>query len=170
MTLPPRVRDAALVAHVVASVGWLGAAAAFLALALAGLNARDAATVAGAYLAMDVTTRLVIVPLALAALATGLVMSLGTRWGLLRHYWVVIKLALTLVATLVLLMQVEPMRALAALASEGALEPGPMSAARLSPVVHAAGGIVVLLTTTVLSVFKPRGLTAYGEREERPLD
>lgn len=58
----------------------------------------------GAYLAMEVTGWYVIVPLAFAALLTGLVQSLGTTWGLFRHYWVLAKLALTALATLLLLL------------------------------------------------------------------
>ena len=45
----------------------------------------------------------VIVPLAIASLLTGVVQALATPWGLFRHYWVVIKLFLTVFATLVLL-------------------------------------------------------------------
>jgi hypothetical protein len=39
-----------------------------------------------AYLAMDLTSRFVIVPLARASLLTGLAQALGTPWGLFRHY------------------------------------------------------------------------------------
>jgi hypothetical protein len=38
MAMTPRLRKFALTAHVTSSVGWLGAVAAFLALAVAGLT------------------------------------------------------------------------------------------------------------------------------------
>ncbi|MDQ6901046.1 MAG: hypothetical protein M3072_16375, partial [Candidatus Dormibacteraeota bacterium] len=88
MTMTPSLRKFALTAHVTCSVGWLGAVAGFLALAVAGLTSRDAQMVRGTYLAMDVTGWFVIVPLSFASLLTGLISSLGTPWGLFRHYWV----------------------------------------------------------------------------------
>jgi hypothetical protein len=33
--------------------------------------------------------------------------------------------------------------------------------------VHAAGGLLVLLTATTLAVYKPAGLTWYGKRKQR---
>src|SRR5207247_4064466 len=79
MMMSGRVRQLALTAHVTASVSWLGAVAAFFALAISGLTNSHAETVRGAYLAMDITASFVIVPLCLASLVTGLVQSLGTR-------------------------------------------------------------------------------------------
>lgn len=67
---------------VVSSVGLLGAIASFLALAIAGVTSQNAPTVRAAYLAMELTARFVIVPLAFASLLTGLIQSLGTPWGL----------------------------------------------------------------------------------------
>ena len=161
----PRLRKLALTAHVAASVGWLGAVAAFLALAVAGLGSRDVQTVRAAYVAMDLTARFVVVPLAIASLATGMVQSLGTPWGLFRHYWVLIKLLVTALATAVLLAQVGPIGHLAEAAREGALPGAGFREARLSLVVHAGGGLVVLLVPLALSVYKPRGVTRYGSRK-----
>lgn len=165
-TMPPRVRKLALTAHVAASVGWLGAVLAFLALALAGLNGPDEQNVRAAYLAMDVTARYVIVPLGLAALATGLVQSLGTEWGLLRHYWVLAKLLITLLSTLLLLVHMQPVAHLADAALAGPLgeELRPM---RVQLVADAALAGVALLVATALSVYKPKGLTARGRRRQR---
>ncbi|HYN23361.1 MAG TPA: hypothetical protein VE078_20565, partial [Thermoanaerobaculia bacterium] len=61
--------------------------------------------VRAAYLAMELTAWFVIVPLILASLLTGLVQSLGTTWGLFRHYWVLAKLVLTVFVTIVLMLQ-----------------------------------------------------------------
>jgi hypothetical protein len=106
MTL--RVRKLALTAHITCSVGWLGAVASFLALSIAGLTREDPQQVHAAYLAMELTTWYVIVPLSLASLVTGVVQALGTAWGLFRHYWVPIKLLMTLLATLILLLHTQP--------------------------------------------------------------
>ena len=88
ITLTPSLRKFALTAHVTSSVGVLGSIAAFLALAVAGLTSQDAQIVRAVYLEMDLTARFVIVPLAFAALLTGLIRSLGAPWGLFRHYWI----------------------------------------------------------------------------------
>jgi hypothetical protein len=105
MTMTPGLRKVALTAHVASSVGSLGAVAGFLALAVAGLTSQDAGMVCAAYLTMEFTARYVIVPLVLALLLAGLIQSLGTAWGLFRHYWVLAKLLLTVLTTIVLLLQ-----------------------------------------------------------------
>ena len=114
MTMTPRLRKFALTAHVTSSVGWFGAVAGFLALAITGLAGRDAHRVQAAYLAMESVSWLVIVPLSLASLVTGLAQALGTPWGLFRHYWVVIKLVMTVLATAVLLLHLQPSKHLRA--------------------------------------------------------
>jgi len=81
------VRRLVLVAHVTTTVGWLGAVLAFLGLAVIGLTSEDVATVRGVYLVMAPAARYVLVPLAFAPLLIGVVQSLGTTWGLVRHYW-----------------------------------------------------------------------------------
>ena len=167
--MPPAVRKAALLTHVASSVGWMGAVAAFLALAVAGLTSSDDATVKGAYIAMDVVARLVIVPLAIAALGTGIVQSLGTTWGLFHHYWVLIKLVITTLAFVVLLLQMASISALAQAASLQALGSSDLRQARSSLVVHAAGGLLVLLVPMTLSIYKPRGMTRHGQRKQRLL-
>src|SRR5918911_3040560 len=114
MTMTSSLRKFVLTAHVTFSVGWIGAVVAYLALGVAAVTSRDAQTVRAAWIAMEVTGWYAIVPLALGALLTGLVMSLGTPWGLFRHYWVVISLALTVLCTIVLVLHMPSVSATAA--------------------------------------------------------
>lgn len=107
-----------------------------------------------------------IVPLAFASLLTGLIQSLGTTWGLFRHYWVLVKLLLTVFATLVLLVKMELIGSAARLAAEEVLSRADLRAAGIQLVVHAGGGLLVLLVPMVLSVYKPRGMTQYGRRKQ----
>ena len=165
--MTPSLRKFALTAHVTFSVGLLGSIAAFLALALAGLTSQDAQIVRAAYLAMDLTARFVIVPLAFASLLTGLIQSLGTPWGLFRHYWVLAKFLLTAFATIILLLKIELISYAAHLAAEAILPRADLRAAGLELVIHAAGGLLVLLVPAVLSVYKPQGLTPYGRRKQQ---
>ena len=162
--MPSRVRKLVLTAHVTSSVGWLGAATAYLGLVVGPLTSRDARLVRAAYFAMEPITWLAIVPLALAALLTGVVQSLGTTWGLFRHYWVLFKLLLTVLATIILL---ENTRTVSVLASRARLSADADVTGLQGQTLHASGGLLVLLVTTVLAVYKPRGLTEYGRRKQR---
>src|SRR5690242_17381768 len=121
MTMMPGMRKFALTAHVAFSVGLLGSVAAFLALSVAGLVSQDAQMARSAYPAMELIARFVIVPLALASLLTGIIQSLGTPWGLIRHYWVSAKLLLTVFATTVLLIKMELISYAARLAEQAIL-------------------------------------------------
>jgi hypothetical protein len=165
--VPSGVRKAALVTHVVTSVGWLGVVAAFLALAVTAMRTGDAATQRALYVAMDVLGGAALVPLSLASFASGLVQSLGTQWGLLRHWWVIAKLAISVVATSVLLLYTSTLHVLGdaaasrSLADDGALLPS------TSPVLHGGAGLAVLLVAVALSVYKPKGLTRYGWRKQQ---
>src|SRR5258708_36094970 len=94
--MPSTLRKLNLTAHVTSSVGWLGAVGSFLVLCIAALTSHDPKFVLSAYLAMNLLGQFIIVPLSLAALLTGLVQSLGTEWGLFRHYWVLVKFILTI--------------------------------------------------------------------------
>lgn len=166
----PTVRKVGLVAHVVLSVGWIGAVVSFLALSVIGLTSRDPELVRGVYLAMNVIGAFVIVPLSAAALLTGLVQSLGTQWGLFRYYWVSTKFALSVFATLALLLhQFTAVAAAAKRASAAAGADLPqMGRLGIQLVADATLGLVVLLVVATLSVFKPWGMTAYGRRAEMP--
>jgi hypothetical protein len=162
MTMGPRLRKFALTAHVTFSVGWLGAVLAYLPLTITGLTSDDTWTVRSAYLAMESIGWFVIVPLCFGALLSGIVQSLGTEWGLFRHYWILAKLALTLVATTILLLHLPAVSRMAATVATWTLPIMDAPAVRGQFVVHAAGGLVVLLLITALSIFKPWGRTRWG--------
>jgi hypothetical protein len=117
---------------------------------------------------MDVIARSVIVPLAFASLGTGLVMSLGTKWGLFRHYWVLFSLAMTTIATIVLVLEVPTIGYLADVAADPSTSSEALRALP-STLPHSVGGTVVLLLVLVLNVYKPRGMTRYGQRKQRAL-
>jgi hypothetical protein len=157
MIMTSRLRKVALTVHVTLSVGWLGAVAAYLTLAVAGLTTRDSEMADSAYRAMEVIGLGIIVPCSLGALLSGLVQSLGTEWGLFRYYWIVAKLSLTVVATGVLLMHVPAVTRMARLAVSTSLSTGDFRLLRIQLVIHAVGGLLVLLAATTLSVYKPWG-------------
>jgi hypothetical protein len=167
MTMPPWLRKLALAVHVAASIGWMGSVAAFLTLAVVGLQSQDALLVRSMYLAMDVTAASVIVPLSVASLVSGVVQSLGTSWGLFRHYWVLVKLVITAVSTFLLLTHMQGISFMADVAGRIALGSDDLRGLRVQLIVDAAAAIGALLVTTLLSIYKPRGLTPYGWRKQR---
>lgn len=163
MTMTPGLRKFVLAVHLTFSVGWIGAVVAYLALGVSAVTSQDAQTVRAAWIAMELTGWFVIVPLALAALLTGLVMSLGTPWGLFRHYWVLITLVLTILSTAVLLLHMPTVSSLAGVAREA---DGADLVGLGGDLLHAGGGLLVLLVITVLNVYKPQGMTPYGRRKQ----
>lgn len=166
MAFSPGHRKFWLSLHIAASVGWLGAVVAYLALDLTAATSQDPQKLRAAYVAMDLVTRWVLLPLASAALATGLVVALGSRWGLFRHYWVLVSLALTAVALGVLLVEAQTIRELAVAAADPATSTADLRALP-STLVHSVGGLVVLLVVLALNVYKPRGVTPYGWRKQQ---
>jgi hypothetical protein len=165
MSMTPGLRKLALTAHVTSTVGWLGAVASFLALAVAGLAGRDEATVRAAYLAMQLTGWYVIVPLCFASLATGLVQALGTPWGFVRHYWIIVKLLIAVVSTILLLVHMQPTGRLAGAPVE-LLAGADLMRLRIQLAADAGAALLALLVATALAIYKPRGMTGYGARKE----
>jgi uncharacterized membrane protein len=166
MIMTARLRKFALAVHLTFSVGWIGAAAGYIALDVAAATTQDAQTLRAGYLAMELIAWYVIVPLALASLLTGLVMSVGTKWGLFRHYWVLISLLLTIIATIVLLVETQTISYFADIAADPTTSSDELRA-QGSTLVHSVGGTVVLLVILVLNVYKPRGMTRYGWRKQQ---
>jgi len=163
--MTPRLRKFALTAHVTFSVGWLGTVASFQALAIAALTSRELESVRGSYLAMELTGWYVIVPFCLASLVTGLVVSLGTPWGLFRHYWVLVKLLITVISALILFGFTQTLGSLGDRAADATLSMYELRNLNQSPALHSGGGLLALLVTTILAVYKPWGMTRYGRRE-----
>lgn len=165
--MTPGLRKLALTAHVASSVGWLGAVAAFLPLAVAALTSQHAETVRAAYLAMEIIARFVMIPLSFASLLTGFVQALGTTWGLFRHYWVLIKLVITVLATIILLKYTQNLSDLARVAAGPTLSGADLGVLRVPMhLLHAGLALLALLVNTTLSIYKPRGLTRYGRRQQ----
>jgi hypothetical protein len=167
MTVAPRARRLALTAHVVSSVGWLGAVTGFLALAIAGRASDDPQLVRASYLAMEVVGWYVIVPLCGAALITGLLQGVITKWGVLQHYWVVIKLLMTVFATIVLVLHMGPVGIVADDAARSLVDRDELSGLRLQLIADAAAAILLLLVAATMSIFKPSGRTRYGWRKQQ---
>ena len=163
MMMSPALRKLGLIIHLALSLGWIGAVVSYLVLGVSAVSSNDAETVRAAWIAMELTGWWAIVPLAIGSLLTGLIMSLGTSWGLFRHYWVLVTLALTIFCVAILLLHMPTVSALAQMARTGTAAHDSLGGDLLHPSV----GLLVLLVITVLNVYKPRGVTPYGWRRQR---
>lgn len=163
----PWLRRFGLTAHVAVSVGWLGVVAASLALGVAGLVSDNAQTVHAAYRSLELITWSLLVPLAFTSLITGTIQSLGTSWGVFRHYWVFFKLVINVLAIIILLMYAPTLSYLARITADGAASVGDLSTWRSpSVVLHASAALVALLVATILSIYKPQGRTPFGRLQD----
>lgn len=159
--MSPGLRKAMLAVHLTCSVGWIGGVLAYLTLGLAAITAGNDPTIRGAWIGMEIIGWYAIVPLSVSALVTGVLMAAATRWGLLHHYWVIISLILTVVAVAVLLLHLPEVSATVEVARTSS---GDGLAALGGDLAHPSIGLVVLLVVLVLNIYKPRGLTRYGQR------
>jgi hypothetical protein len=165
MTMNPGFRKFALATHITLSVGWIGAALAYLVLVVAALASRGDQTLRAAWISMELIGWYLIVPLAVASLLTGLVMSLGTRWGLFRHYWVLASLVLTILATTVLLQHMMTVSSFASVAAiADSTNVSDLRGALRGELIHAGVGVLLLLVIQALNIYKPQGMTAYGRQ------
>jgi hypothetical protein len=160
----PSTRKLILLAHVLSSVGWTGAVASFLALAITGLMSANSVAARAVYIAMEPVTSWVIVPLAIASLVTGLLLSLGTRWGLFRHYWVIFKLLISSFSLPLLFLHTGMIHRVAAAAMIGGIYEADLRQDRIHLVVASFASLGALVGATLLSIYKPKGLAAFGWR------
>lgn len=166
MILSPGWRKIWLMTHVMSSIGWFGAVTVFLTLALVGMINQDPQLVRAGYLAMQLTGWFVIVPFAALSLASGVISSLSTKWGLFRYYWVLLKLVITIGATFLLLVHTQAIDLLAGIAARTTVLDAYPYGMQLKMVVTSGATVVVLIMLTGLALYKPRGMTPYGQRKQ----
>jgi hypothetical protein len=165
----PSLYRVLLTSHIVVSVGWLGVVLAKVVLGALALTAgapESAAALATAMWRLNVAFP----PVAIGTIVTGVLLSLGTKWGLIQHYWVATKLALTVgvIVTAVRLgdrfVQQSTGASLAQAPTSGTLLDISSSGIALL-LALAATHLVMLVVATVLSVYKPWGKTWFGRRK-----
>lgn len=156
-----RGRQALQVLHYVSSVGWLGVGFCQLTLNVLALTTGVPALRHDAHEIAHVFDRTVLTVLSLGAAVTGILLAVRTPWGLLRHWWVLVKLTLTV--TLIGLTPFwsgELIRR--AIVATGGPVPGPEYAALRSELLVSSVTIIsTLLVVTVISVVKPWGRTPF---------
>lgn len=159
-------RKALLFFHVLTSVSWIGVDLAMGVLAYRGLASDDPAELAVIYQALEMFCVPLLLTLGLLSLGSGVWLGLGTRFGLVRYWWVVVKLAISLVLLTLVLVALRPTLL------EGATQAAVVDASlpeRLTdvrrnmlfpPIVSTAS----LAFVTWLAVYKPWGVTPRGRK------
>ncbi|MGH3871981.1 MAG: hypothetical protein ACRDSR_10790 [Pseudonocardiaceae bacterium] len=153
--LSRRARVALLTVHVAVSVGWLGLDGALVALEVTGLSAGDPVVQGGIATAMGALAAWVLIPVVFVSLVSGLVLALSTPWGLVRHWWVLAKCAITMVLTATGLLLMLPRL--------GQIAAGDGEPVQLQSLLARSLALVLLLAATGLSVVKPWGKTPWGK-------
>ena len=152
-----RISRLLLTSHITFSVGWLGAVVVFLVFAITGLTTMNNQLSRSALLAMELSAWFVIVPFCLTSLFTGIVQAVGSKWGLFKHYWVVVKLFLTVASTILLLLHMQPISYLASVSASPSFSNTQYPAQLIDIIAKAGAAILVLLAITTVSVYKPWG-------------
>ncbi|TCP52943.1 hypothetical protein EV191_1054 [Tamaricihabitans halophyticus] len=145
-----------LFAHVLLSVGWVGLSATSLVLAVVTFGQSNTAIRRGVFEFVELLSVVLGRPAAIGALVTGLVLSFGTKWGLFRYYWVLIKfvLLIVMVAAAIVLTPGFVADGIAHAGQPGSAE---LATAQWGIVLLPIGHLVGLVVSTLLSVYKPGG-------------
>lgn len=162
-----RIRKLILTSHISFSVGWFGAVAAFVVLNIAALTNQNIQTVRSAYIAMDLIGWYVILPSCFGSLLTGLIQSLGTAWGLFKHYWIAVKLFLTVGSTFLLLIHMQLIGQAAKTAKITSLPIDELKSLGMDLLTKSALALLVLLITIVISVYKPWGKIQFKQHSNK---
>ena len=155
--MTPRLSKAILTSHITFSVGWVGAVAVFLALAITGLTSQNIQLARSSFIAMELSAWFVIVPFCLTSLFTGVVQAVGTKWGLFKHYWIVVKLFLTITSTILLLLHMQPISYLSGVANNASFSNSQYAGQLIDLIAKAGAAILVLIAITTISIYKPWG-------------
>lgn len=169
LSLGRRTRQAVLVLHIVSAVGWIGVDLALLPLALTGLLSDEGTTVAAAYRAVALLVPWTVPALSVAILGTGVLLGLGTKWGLVRYRWVLVKLAISLALTALVFVALLP--GVLALEVPSGATGDEVRAALEDPALFLYPPIVsgsALTLAVVLSVVKPWGRVRATAQPPRP--
>lgn len=169
--LSPRLRKVTLLVHIVSGVGWMGLDVGLFLLLLTGLTTDDGQLAAACYRAVAVIVPVAVPVLSLGMLLTGLLLGWGTKWGLLRSWWVVVKLALGVILTVLVFVALVP-----GVNDLATPDPTTSAGAVRDVIGEATTGLMfppivsftMLGFASVLSIFKPWGRTPWSTPAAQP--
>lgn len=151
-----RSRKVTLVLHIVAAAAWFGMDCALTVLVFTATLAGDPAIVATCLQALRLFAVWPMLAAAVVSLLTGVVLGLGSKYGLVRYWWVTVKLSVNVLMSVLVIIALRPVVTEAATIGEqiGAGTPQAVPPALMFPPIVSPA---LLLLAYVLSVFKPWG-------------
>lgn len=157
LRLGARTRKAVLVVHIASAGAWLGVDVAMAVVIFTAVSSHDTGTRALCYQALQLFAVWPLFTAGVICLASGVVLGLGSRYGLVRYWWVATKLALNVLLTGLVPLLLRP--GLSGLAELGRqLATGHLVTASVGNMIYPPiVSPVALLIAMVLSVFKPWG-------------
>lgn len=155
--LPLGVRRATLVVHIVAAGSWIGIDVLVAVLVTAGWFASDPATRGIAYQALGTFTVWPMLASGLVCLASGLLLGLGTKWGISRYWWVLVKLALTIMLCTLIVFALRPDMGAVVQGGRDIAATGATTTELTALFFPPAVSLSLLSVAVALSVFKPWG-------------
>jgi hypothetical protein len=173
--LTPAARKALLVLHAICGIGWMGVDIALLVLLITARTTDDAALVVSGFNAIRMIVPIAVPPLSLGILMTGLILGLGTRWGLVRYWWVLVKLLLSLVMTVLVFVSLVPgVNSIAVLSATTTSADAVRASLGTLPTMLLFPPVVSFLmlgAAAILSIFKPWRRTPWSrESGPEPMD
>lgn len=164
--LSASTRKLTLTVHIISAIGWIGVDLVLFVFAFTGLTSDDPSTIEVCYRAIEMFAVVLLVPLGLLSLATGLLLGWGSKYGIFRYHWVLWKLVLNLVLTTLVVFALRPGISEAADRVEGPPETiaDRLDQSRVDLIFPPTVSITALTIATVLAVYKPWGRTSYGRR------
>jgi hypothetical protein len=141
-----------LTVHVIATVSLIGTDLVLFVLGVSGFRGADPRSV---YPAASLVGTLLLQPLAIIALATGVLQVAVTSWGLFSYWWVVIKLTITAVLTTLVILVLVPALAALAHAATGLSPEAITSSQRLQIALVPSLAAMLLVVNVALGLFKP---------------
>ncbi|MGW0737863.1 PDR/VanB family oxidoreductase [Streptomyces sp. NPDC002851] len=160
--LSSRGRKLTLALHISTSVGWMGLSLSMATLAVIGYFTTDPGVAEGAYYAMYVFDETTVSIVGLASLITGVLLGTGTPWGLLRHWWVVVKGSIALFMLVFAWAYTHPL-VITAAEQAGEARGGYTPSTEGTILLWTVPPLFVLLVyASIISVYKPWGRTPRG--------
>jgi hypothetical protein len=157
--LSPAWRKGVMVLHAVSGISWMGVDIAILILLLTARTSDDVTVVVSGFNAIRMIVPIAVPPLSLSILITGVILGLGSSWGLIRYWWVLVKLCLSLIMTVLVFVSLVPGVNQIALLDITTVSADTVRASlgdiptqlMYPPMVS----FLMLATATVLSIYKP---------------
>jgi hypothetical protein len=155
--LGQRARRIVLVVHILAAGAWVGIDVLVGVFVIAGWVGDDMATRGVAYQALGLFVVWPMLTAGLLSLGSGVLLGLGSKFGLVRYWWVAVKLVINVVLCVLIVVLLQP--GLADVASYGrTLSAGGSPSQDVSQLFFPpAVSLTALSLATLLAVFKPWG-------------